>query len=216
MPDEGLGIAAIGFQHFKAAVAGHVGDLDQVGAALHCGGHETGAQAVAGKGCSLEPELGGGSFNDGRDIAGGEASTGDALRVLVEDTTEDNALGDPGGLEPRSQRRDRACNLAAGDSHLAADAFLIRLGAPDCDQEAFGCLLEVLDVERHKLGTAEGTREAKQDDGTVTQRAKRRPVALMAMTMSEVAVLLRTGAAPIVRRMPESTALTFSSAVGVS
>ena len=34
MPNEGLGIAAIGLEHFKAAVAGHVGDLDQVGAAL--------------------------------------------------------------------------------------------------------------------------------------------------------------------------------------
>jgi hypothetical protein len=38
----------------------------------------------------------------------------------------------------------------------------------------------------------------------------------MAMTMSEVAALLRAGAAPMVRRMPESTALTFSSPVGVS
>jgi hypothetical protein len=38
----------------------------------------------------------------------------------------------------------------------------------------------------------------------------------MAMTKSEVAAFLRTGAAPIVRRMPESTALTFSSPVGVS
>src|SRR5262249_57886017 len=38
----------------------------------------------------------------------------------------------------------------------------------------------------------------------------------MAMTMSAVAALLRTGAAPIVRRIPDSTALTFSSPVGVS
>ena len=29
-PDEGLGIAGIGFEHFKAAVAGDVGDLDAV------------------------------------------------------------------------------------------------------------------------------------------------------------------------------------------
>jgi len=96
--DEGLSIAAIGLEHFKAAVAGHVGDLDQVGAALHRGGHEAGAQAVTGKGRSLEPELGCGSLDDGRDVAGGEAPIRDALRVLVEDTTEDSALGDPGGL----------------------------------------------------------------------------------------------------------------------
>jgi hypothetical protein len=38
----------------------------------------------------------------------------------------------------------------------------------------------------------------------------------MAITMSEVAALLGTGAAPMVRRMPESTTLTFSSSVGVS
>jgi hypothetical protein len=43
--------------------------LYQVGAALHRGGHEAGAQAVAGKGRSLEPELGGGSLDDGRDVA---------------------------------------------------------------------------------------------------------------------------------------------------
>jgi len=30
VPDEGLGIAAIGLEHFEAAVAGHVGDLEQV------------------------------------------------------------------------------------------------------------------------------------------------------------------------------------------
>jgi hypothetical protein len=69
MPDEGLGIAGIGLEHLQTAVAGHVGDLDQVGAALHRGGHEAGAQAVAGKGCGLEPELGGGSLDDGRDVA---------------------------------------------------------------------------------------------------------------------------------------------------
>ena len=28
MSDEGLGIAAVGFQHFEAAMAGHLGDLD--------------------------------------------------------------------------------------------------------------------------------------------------------------------------------------------
>jgi hypothetical protein len=133
MPDEGLGIAAIGLEHFKAAVAGHVGDLDKVGAALHSGGHEARPQAVAAKGRSFEPELRGSSLHDGRDIARREAPIRDPLRALVEDTTEDSALGDLGGLEPRSQRRDRARNLAAGDSYLAADAFLVRLRAPDCD-----------------------------------------------------------------------------------
>src|SRR5262249_59994133 len=39
-------------------------------------------------------------------------------------------------------------------SHLAADAFLVRLRAPDCDQEAFGRLLEVRDVERLPIVTA--------------------------------------------------------------
>jgi hypothetical protein len=38
----------------------------------------------------------------------------------------------------------------------------------------------------------------------------------MAMTMSAVAALFLTGAAPIVRRIPESTAFAFSSLVGVS
>src|SRR5262249_22842463 len=101
MPHEGLRIAAIGLEHFKAAVAGYVGDLDQVGATLHCGGHKTGAQAVAGKGCSLQPELGGGDLDDGSDIASREASIGDALRAFVKDATEDSALADAGGLEPR-------------------------------------------------------------------------------------------------------------------
>ena len=41
-------------------------------------------------------------------------------------------------------------------------------------------------------------------------------VGAMAMTMSAVAAFFLTGAAPIVRRIPDSTALTFSSFVGVS
>jgi hypothetical protein len=216
MPDEGLGVSAIGFQHLEAAVAGHVGDLDQVGTALHRRGHEASPEAVAGKGRGIEPELGGAGLDDGRDVAGGETSIRDPLRALVEDATEDSALCDPGSVQPRSQRRDRARDLTARDGHLATDAFLVRLRAPDCDQKAFRRLLNVFDVERHQFGAPEGTREAEQDDGTVAERAKRRPVALMAMTISEVAALLRTGAAPIVRRMPERTALTFSSPVGAS
>jgi hypothetical protein len=38
----------------------------------------------------------------------------------------------------------------------------------------------------------------------------------MAMTMAAVAARFLTGAAPIVRRIPESTVFTFSSLVGVS
>jgi hypothetical protein len=57
MPDKGLGIAAVSLEHFQAAVAGHVGDLDQVRAALHRRGHEACPQAMAGEGRTLEPEL---------------------------------------------------------------------------------------------------------------------------------------------------------------
>ena len=80
MPDEGLGIAAIGLEHFKAAVAGHVGDLDQVGPALHRGSHEARPQAVAGKGRSLEPKLGGGSLDDGRERRACFQQTGPDIR----------------------------------------------------------------------------------------------------------------------------------------
>jgi hypothetical protein len=59
MADKGLSIAGIGLEHLEAAVAGHVGDLDQVGAALHRAGHEAGAQAVAAEGRRVEAELGG-------------------------------------------------------------------------------------------------------------------------------------------------------------
>jgi hypothetical protein len=55
VPDEGLGVAAISLQQAKAPVAGDVGDLDQVGAALHCGGHKTGAQAVAKIASAMAP-----------------------------------------------------------------------------------------------------------------------------------------------------------------
>jgi len=95
MPDEGLGIAAIGLEHFETAVSGHIGDLDQVGAALHRGGYEARPQAVAGKGRGLEPELGGAGLHDRCDIAGGEAPIRDALCALVEDTTEDSASAIP-------------------------------------------------------------------------------------------------------------------------
>jgi hypothetical protein len=42
------------------------------------------------------------------------------------------------------------------------------------------------------------------------------PRGTMLKTKSLVAAFLRTGATPIVRRIPESTAFTFSSPVGVS
>src|SRR5689334_22393808 len=87
MSDEGLGIAAIGLEHFEAAVAGHVRDLDQIGAALHRRGHEARPQAMASKGRGLEPEFGGGSLDDGCDVAGREAPIRDALRAFVENTT---------------------------------------------------------------------------------------------------------------------------------
>src|SRR5262249_20225693 len=122
-----------------------------------------------------EPELGGGSLDDGRDIAGGETPIRDALRALVEDTTEDSALGDPGSVEPRSQRGDRARDLATRDRHHAAEAFLVGLGAANSYPQAFGRLFEVLDVERHNLGAAEGAREPYQNDGAVAERAKRPP-----------------------------------------
>jgi hypothetical protein len=41
MPNEGLGVAAIGLEHFKAAMAGHVGDLDQIGAEPPTGGRRS-------------------------------------------------------------------------------------------------------------------------------------------------------------------------------
>jgi hypothetical protein len=62
MPDEGLGIAGIGFQHFKATVTGHVGDLEQVRATLDRARDEASAQAVPGKGRGVEPKLGGGGL----------------------------------------------------------------------------------------------------------------------------------------------------------
>jgi len=58
VPDEGLGITAVGLEHFKAAVAGYVGDLDQVGASLHRTRHEAGAQAVAAEGRRIEAKAG--------------------------------------------------------------------------------------------------------------------------------------------------------------
>ena len=51
---------------------------------------------MAGEGRGLEPELGGGSLDDGRDIARREAPIRDPLSVLVEDTAEDCALDDTG------------------------------------------------------------------------------------------------------------------------
>src|SRR5262249_50832533 len=58
------------------------------------------------------------------------------------------------------------------DRHLATDAFLIRLRSPQRDQYALGRLLEVVDVERDKLGASEGTREAEQQNGAVAKLAQ--------------------------------------------
>jgi hypothetical protein len=111
-------------------VPGHVGNLDQVGAALHRAGHEAGPQAVAAESCRIEAELGGALLDDGGDIAGREPPIGHALIAAVEDATEDRALGDAGGGEPGFHRLDRAGDLAAGDGNKAANAFLVGLRSP--------------------------------------------------------------------------------------
>jgi len=125
-------------------VAGHVGNLDQVGAALHRGGHEARPQAVAGEGRSLEPELGGGSFDDGRDVARNEAPIRDALRQLVEDTpkTAPSVIS-----EASSHARSAAIGHVISPRGIATlrpmpswSVFERRI------QEAFGHLLEVLNV----------------------------------------------------------------------
>ena len=72
VPDEGLGIAGIGFQHFKAPVAGDIGDLEEIRATLDSAGDEAGAQAMAGKGNGIEAKLPGGDLDDCGDVAGPE------------------------------------------------------------------------------------------------------------------------------------------------
>ena len=99
---------------------------------------------MAGEGRGLEPELGGGSLDDSRDIAGCEAPIRDALRTLVDDTTEDSALGDTGCLESRLKRSHGACDLAPGDAYLAAEPLLISFTAPDDDQRPLGGPFNVL------------------------------------------------------------------------
>jgi hypothetical protein len=131
MPDKGLGIAGIGFQHLKAAVAGYVGDLEQVRTALDGARDEAGAKAVAGKSRGLEAELAGAGLDDCGDVAGTEPRSGDALIAPVEHTPEDGAFSDAGGLEPGLEGYDRAGNLAPRDGDLAALAFLVGFGASD-------------------------------------------------------------------------------------
>src|SRR6266446_560109 len=100
MPDEGLGIARIGLEHFEAAVAGHVGDLEQVRAPLHGTRDEAGAKAVPAKGSGLEAKLAGAGLHDSGYVAGAEARRRNALIATVEHAAEDGAFGNAGGLEP--------------------------------------------------------------------------------------------------------------------
>ena len=145
MPDERLGIARIGLEHFEAAVASDVSDLEQVRAPLDGTGDKTGAQAVAGKGSSLETKPGGACLYDTGDVGRTETRRGNALIAPVEHATEDRALGDARGDEPRFQGRDWASNLAPWNSNFAAAALLVGLAATDRDQEPFGHILDVAD-----------------------------------------------------------------------
>jgi len=112
------------------------------------------------KAAASRPSFAGAGLHDRGDVAGSQARRGDPLIALVEHATEDRALSDAGGLEPGLQGRDRARDLAPRDGHLAADAFLVSLGAPNRDQEALGHVLNVGDVERDELGAAERAGEA--------------------------------------------------------
>jgi hypothetical protein len=59
--------------------------------------------------------------------------------------------------------------FAVRDGHLAAEALLIRLAAPDGHQRALGGPFDVGHVERHELRAAERASEAKQEDGPVAE-----------------------------------------------
>jgi hypothetical protein len=131
VPDERLGIARIGLEHFEAAVAGHVSDLEQVRATLHGAGDEAGAQAVAGKCRSLEAQLGGTGLHNGGDVGGAKTRRGDALIAPIEYATEDRTLGDARGDEPGFQGRDRAGDLAPRYSNLAPLALLVGFATAD-------------------------------------------------------------------------------------
>jgi hypothetical protein len=160
--DEGLGIAAVGFQHLEAAVPGHVRDFDQVRAALDGTRHEP-ARREWPEGCWIEAETGSAVFHDGGDVPGCETPIGDALGALIEDAPEDGALGDAGSVQPGSKGRHGAGYLAAGDRNASTESFLIHFRSAQRHQYALGRLLEVFEVEGHELRAPERTGKAEKE-----------------------------------------------------
>src|SRR5262249_46474526 len=126
------------------------------------------------------------------------------------------APGDACSVQPHPKGCHGARYLASRNSNPPTDAFLVRLRPAQRDQHALSRFLEILDVQGHELAPAEGTGKAEKDDCPVAEGAERRCHRRMAMTMSAVAALFLTRAAPVVRRSPGSTAFPFSSLVGVS
>src|SRR5437660_9944163 len=93
MADESFRVSRIGLEHFEAFVPGHVGDLDQIGAALDRARDEARSQAMAAECGRVEAEPSRAGLGHCRNISACQAPIGDALVALVEDASEDRALG---------------------------------------------------------------------------------------------------------------------------
>src|SRR5207248_19437 len=76
---------------------------------------------------------------------------------------------DPGQVEPGPEvaYRARGGVGAVWDADRPADAFLVRLGAPQRDDEAFVAFLEVGHVESDELAAAQGAGEPDEEEGGV-------------------------------------------------
>jgi integrase len=82
--------------------------------------------------------------------------------------SENGPGGDMSSRQPAPQRRHRAeVGGTIKDADLGSHAFLVRLGAPDTDDEAVVTELNVFDIEGYQLGPPERPRPAHEEQGSV-------------------------------------------------
>ena len=201
-------------QHVDRLVPRHLHHLKHRRPRFRGASEETRAQAVAAAGGRIEPGAHSVALHDLRRAEGRKRRGLQA--AALQHWPEQRTRADLRHGEPRLHRLHRAQAVAARNGDLMPLPALVGLAPTNPDAQPIRDFAQILDLERHQLAAAE--RAGKSPTPAMPGRACLPACSdrAAASRTSAVAGLLRSGAVPMVRRMPRSIALTPSALVGGS
>ena len=201
-------------QHVDRLVPRHLHHLKHRRPRFRGASEETRAQAVAAVGGRIETCPHRVVLHDLRRAEG--RKRGALQAAALQHGPEQRAHADLCRRQPRLHRLNRTQPVAPRDGDLVPLPALVGLAPTNPDAQPIRDFAQILDLERHQLAAAE--RAGKSPTPAMPGRACLPACSdrAAASRTSAVAGLLRSGAVPMVRRMPRSIALTPSALVGGS